>query len=86
GLGVGISSGANFLGALLVQDGLGPDAIVATVFPDDNRKYLTTDLSGNEPQRDGFASPEVELLSYDTIRRSCRWCEDLEECQPALML
>ena len=81
GLGVGISSGANFLGALMVQEKLGPDAVVATVFSDDNKKYLSTDLFGDEPVRDDFLSPEVELLSYDTLRRSCRTCSDLEECQ-----
>ncbi len=81
GLGVGISSGANFLGALQVQDELGPDAVVATVFSDDNKKYLSTDLFGDEPIKDDFMSPEVELLSYDTLRRSCRTCSDLDECQ-----
>ena len=81
GVGVGISSGANLLGALLVQEELGPDAVVATVFSDDNKKYLSTDLFGDEPIRDDFLSPEVELLSYDTLRRSCRTCSDLEECQ-----
>jgi cysteine synthase A len=81
GLGVGISSGANFLGALLVQEELGPDAVVATVFPDDNKKYLSTDLFRDEPIRDDFLSPEVELLSYDTLRRSCRTCSDFDECR-----
>ena len=81
GLGVGISSGANFLGALLVQEELGPDAVVATVFPDDNKKYLSTDLFGDEPIRDDFLTPEVELLSYDTLRRSCRTCSDFDECR-----
>ncbi len=38
-LGVGISSGANFLGAVLS----GGDCV--TVFADDNKKYLSTDLS-----------------------------------------
>lgn len=81
GLGVGISSGANFLGALLIHEELGPDAVVVTVFSDDNKKYLSTDLFGDEPIRDGFLSPDVELLSYDTLRRSCRTCSDLEECR-----
>jgi len=81
GLGVGISSGANFLGALLVQEEIGPDAVVATVFSDDNKKYLSTDLFGDEPIRDHFLSPDVELLGYDTLRRSCRTCSDLAECQ-----
>lgn len=38
-LGVGISSGANFLGCVLSGNHS------ATVFPDDNKKYLSTDLS-----------------------------------------
>ena len=49
GLGVGISSGANLLGALQVQERLRPDAVVVTVFADDNKKYLSTDLMRNEP-------------------------------------
>jgi len=81
GLGVGISSGANFLGALMIQEELGPDAVIATVFSDDNKKYLSTDLFGEEPIRDDFLTPEVELLGYDTLRRSCRTCNDLEECR-----
>jgi cysteine synthase len=44
GLGVGISSGANFLGALIAQEELGKDKTVITIFPDDNKKYLSTDL------------------------------------------
>jgi cysteine synthase A len=81
GLGVGISSGANFLGALLLQDELGPDAVVATVFSDDNKKYLSTALLQDEPVRPGYLSPDVELLSYDVFRRVCRTCNDLEECE-----
>ena len=49
GLAVGISSGCNFLAALKVQEELGPTAIVATVFADDNKKYLSTDLTHDEP-------------------------------------
>jgi cysteine synthase A len=74
GLGVGISSGANFLGSLMVQDELGADAVVATVFADDNKKYLSTALYGDEPARDGFLSPDVELLGYEAIGRVCSAC------------
>ncbi|MCP4214924.1 MAG: PLP-dependent cysteine synthase family protein, partial [bacterium] len=42
GIGVGISSGANFLGALQIHEELGDDAVVVTVFPDSNKKYLST--------------------------------------------
>ena len=69
GLGVGISSGANFLGALLVQEKLGADAIVVTVFPDDNKKYLSTDLLHEEPVKADFLAPHVELELCDAFRR-----------------
>jgi cysteine synthase A len=74
GLAVGISSGANFLGALMVQEELGADAVVTTVFPDDNKKYLSTALLREEPVRDGYLSPEVELVSYEAFRRVCHTC------------
>lgn len=45
GIGVGISSGANFLGAMQVQEMMGIDSVVTTVFADDNKKYLSTDYS-----------------------------------------
>jgi cysteine synthase A len=81
GLGVGISSGANLIGALIAQDQIGPDAVVATVFPDDNKKYLSTSLMAAEPSKPGYLSPQVELLGYEVIRRSCRTCSDLETCE-----
>jgi len=80
GLGVGISSGANFLGAVLVQQRLGVEAVVATVFADDNKKYLSTDLLHEEPAEDGYVSPGVELLGYRAIRRSCHTCCDPASC------
>lgn len=74
GLGVGISSGANFIGALLAQDELGAEAAVVTVFPDDNKKYLSTALLQPEPVRPDHLTPSVELLGFDTLRRSCQAC------------
>jgi cysteine synthase len=70
GLGVGISSGANFLGALIALEKLGGEAIVATVFPDDNKKYLSTDLVREEPVKKGYLSPQIELFGYQTIDRA----------------
>ena len=67
GLGVGISSGANFLGALKVQERMGSDAVVVTLFPDDNKKYLSTDLFRKEPLQDGFLSPHITLLGVESI-------------------
>lgn len=68
GLAVGISSGANLIGALAVQDQLGSETTVATVFCDDNKKYLSTDLAGVEAVRPGYVSPEVELIGFEAIR------------------
>jgi cysteine synthase A len=74
GLGVGISSGANFLGAVKVQDELGDDALVVTLFPDDNKKYLSTDLVREEPAREGFLAPQIELLGVRAFKRACCTC------------
>jgi len=74
GLGVGISSGANFLAAVLAQEALGGEAVVATVFADDNKKYLSTDLLREEPRRDHFLAPDVALLGLSALRRTCQTC------------
>jgi cysteine synthase A len=79
GLGVGISSGANFIGALMVQNEMGGDAVVTTVLPDDNKKYLTTDLLREERPQPGYLTPEVELISYEAIKRVCYTCFDGED-------
>ena len=78
GLGVGISSGANFIGAMMVQDEMGGDAVVTTVFPDDNKKYLSTDLLKTEKARADYLTPEVELLSFEALKRVCYTCFDEE--------
>jgi cysteine synthase A len=80
GMGVGISSGANFLGALMVQEKLGSDSVVVTIFPDDNKKYLSTDLMGEEPIRDGFISPHIKLLKVRAYKRECHTCCNPQEC------
>ncbi len=74
GLGVGISSGANFLGALTLLDELGDDATVVTIFADDNKKYLSTDLMRQEPLKSGMLEPEVELNGFRVARRACEIC------------
>lgn len=80
GIGVGISSGANLLGALQVQNDLGDDAVVVTIFSDDNKKYLSTDLLKEEPHRDGYLSPEVRLLEVRALKRVCYTCCDPLAC------
>jgi cysteine synthase len=78
GLAVGISSGANFIGALLVQEELGADAVVTTVFPDDNKKYLSTGLLRDEKAQEDYLTPDVELLDYQAFKRVCYTCFDSE--------
>ena len=58
GLGVGISSGANFLACVLTGDR------VVTVFADDNKKYLSTDLSGNLKSD---LVDEIKLIGYKVL-------------------
>ncbi|MCL4807524.1 MAG: cysteine synthase family protein [Thermoanaerobaculia bacterium] len=74
GLGVGISSGANLLAALQVQEKLGPDAVVVTVFSDSNKKYLSTDLTRDEPVREGSMARDVELTGMAAVVRHCPSC------------
>ena len=83
GIAVGISSGANFLGALKIQNEMGRNAIVATVFADSNKKYLSTDLMHDEPIKEGFMSPDIELLSFRSFKRVCHTCCDPSECVEA---
>ena len=78
GLGVGTSSGANFIGAMMVQDEMGGDAVVTTVFPDDNKKYLSTDLLKTEKARADYLTPDVELVSFEALKRVCYTCFDEE--------
>lgn len=72
GLGVGISSGANFIGALIAQEKLGKDSVIVTVFSDDNKKYLSTDLMKDEPAKDDFYSNDIELISVKSFTGLCK--------------
>jgi cysteine synthase len=76
GLGVGISSGANLAGAIVLQNRMGDDAAVATVFPDSNKKYLSTDLLRREPLREDYMAPDVELTGFSVLQRVCATCCD----------
>lgn len=70
GLAVGISSGANLIGAIHLQNRFpGSSYNVVTIFSDSNKKYLSTDLMKEEPVREGYLSPDVELLDYKAIHR-----------------
>jgi cysteine synthase len=76
GLAVGISSGANFLGAVQIQNEMGSDASVATVFADCNKKYLSTDLMREEPYRDDYLTHHIELVDFKVYKRVCETCKD----------
>lgn len=62
GLGVGISSGANLLAGIIS----GIDNIV-TVFADDAKKYLSTDLIGNIDNSEELISNKVKLIKMEVI-------------------
>ena len=70
GIAVGISSGANMLGALKVASELGQGSAVATVFPDSNKKYLSTDLCKEEPVREEYLTPHIDLLACKVLPRA----------------
>jgi cysteine synthase A len=80
GLAVGISSGANLIGALKVQDEIGADTIVVTTFSDSNKKYLSTDLMRSEPEEAGYLSPDVQILGFGSLKRVCALCCDDPDC------
>lgn len=65
GLGVGISSGANFLAS--VKQNTVPGRKVATVFADDNKKYLSTPLAAPLHITDSMLSSRIELLGYEEV-------------------
>lgn len=69
GLAVGISSGANLIGAILLQNKFRANLNVVTVLSDSNKKYLSTDLMKEEQVKDSYISPDVELLDYKAIDR-----------------
>ena len=65
GLGVGISSGANLIGSILLNEKNNRPTV--TVFADDNKKYLTTDLSKKIDFNKKFVSNNIKLIDYEII-------------------
>ena len=68
GIGVGVSAGANFIGSVMAQNKQGTDAVMTTVFPDDNKKYLSTDYSEPQEMKDTFITKHLEVLSVCAYR------------------
>ena len=65
GLGVGISSGANLIGAILLNEKINKP--VVTVFADDNKKYLSTELFKKSEVKEEFISNNVKFIDYEYI-------------------
>ena len=68
GLAVGISSGANILGAILTQHEMGHQSTVVTLLPDSNKKYLSTDLCREEPVLEHYLTPRIKLNRFLAVR------------------
>lgn len=64
GIGVGISSGANMIGAVLMHEKIHGN--IVTVFPDDLKKYITTDLS-KEIKENNLIADKITLLDFEII-------------------
>ncbi len=64
GLGIGISSGANFLASAIMDN---DDLKIATVFPDDNKKYITTKLSEEIDTNPDLLSNKIKLIDFKVI-------------------
>jgi cysteine synthase A len=68
GLAVGISSGANVIGAMKLAAEPGDDATIVTLLPDSNKKYLSTGLRNVEPPREDYISSQVQLKNFTSVR------------------
>jgi cysteine synthase A len=68
GIGVGVSAGANFVGCVMAQNKQGKDTIMTTVFPDDNKKYLSTDYSEPQEMKETFLSKDIEFIGVRAYR------------------
>jgi cysteine synthase A len=86
GLAMGISSGANFIGALIAQNLMSSNANVVTIFSDSNKKYLSTDLMRVEPEKEHYYSNDIKLLSFRAMKRVCATCCDPSECTEGISL
>lgn len=64
GLGVGISSGANLLASIITAN---DNDNVVTIFVDDLKKYLTTDLTKEINTDPKLISNQIEILSITTL-------------------
>ena len=64
GLGVGISSGANLLAAIITAEN---NDNVVTIFADDLKKYLSTDLTKDINNNEELISNKIKILSINSL-------------------
>lgn len=67
GLGVGISSGANLLASIITAK---DNDNVVTIFADDFKKYLTTDLTKEINNNSNLISNQIKILSIKTLAKN----------------
>lgn len=65
GIGVGISSGANLLASIIAKEKNTKE--IVTIFPDDNKKYISTDLNKPIEKNENYISNKIKLLNYEFV-------------------
>ncbi len=65
GIGVGVSSGANMIASVLAKEENKKE--IVTIFVDDSKKYLSTDLVKPVDNCKEFISNKIKLLDYEFI-------------------
>ncbi|KWV90762.1 PLP-dependent cysteine synthase family protein [Erythrobacter sp. YT30] len=68
GLGIGISSGANLIGAIRAGASRDDGRAIGTIFCDGLMRYLSTDLCKDECAKPDCITPRVEIVSSRIIR------------------
>lgn len=79
GLAVGISSGANVIGAIKLNEQMGGNATVVTLLSDSNKKYLSTDLVNEEPMKPGYLAADLNFTNYSAMARLADHSQELLE-------
>jgi len=69
GLGVGLSSGGNLVAAIKLAETMPRGSRIVTVFCDDNKKYLSTDLFREEEVRESYITPYTQFLSFQALAK-----------------
>lgn len=62
GIGTGISSGANLIAAIMLNESI--EGNMVTVFADDSKKYLSSDLNKEIDENKLFISNQINLMTY----------------------